>query len=620
MFRNTIAALIAVAAVAAPATAQHPTFSLDTLRVGVGSRTMADLASTTRTVDVVTVERIAQLPVRTLNEVLAYTLGVDLQSRSPAQADLSLRGSSFEQVLVLVDGVRMSDAQTAHFDLDLAIPLSEIERIEVLRGPATALYGSDAVGGVVNIVTRRGDDLRVSLDGGSFGTFGIGAAAGVTGRDHALRVSAEARRSDGHREGTDYETIQARLAADTRLAGRTLRADVGLAVRDFAARAFYTPANAPYDEYEETRTATASLAWLAPAGAKFGLEPRLSFRRHDDEYLLDRNDPSLYRNVHTTWRYGGELIARYAATPSVRLAFGGEAYREKLESNSLGEREEDRAALFAEAVAGDAARATLSAGLRADWYSAFGTFVAPSLAGSYGLTDALRLRASVGRSFRAPSWTDRYYVSPANVGSPDLDPERAWEAELGADFAPTTDVRVSVTGFVRDAEALIDWAQPAGEPEAVWRTRNVAEARFHGIEVEAVGARLLGARWTIGATALRFDAANDDAYTSRYVLRPLTRTALIGVERDLLGGLDAAARLSYGRRAGEDVPSVVNGACVAGAEHDFLRADARLGYRWRNARLTLDATNLADARHCDVSGLFAPGRAFSIGVTWGIGR
>src|SRR5690606_10576702 len=128
---------------------------------------------------------------------------VDILPRSPAQADLAIRGASFEQVLVLVDGLRVSDEQTGHFDLDLAVPIDMIERIEILRGPGSTLYGPDAVGGVINIVTRSRPAVRLSALGGGFQTYGGGFAAS-TGGAVALDAAAEYRGSDGHRAGTDY--------------------------------------------------------------------------------------------------------------------------------------------------------------------------------------------------------------------------------------------------------------------------------------------------------------------------------------------------------------------------------------------------------------------------------
>lgn len=602
-----LAPLLALPWLAGSAAAQTPVIELDTVRATVGSRASAGVPVTTRAVQVITADHLAAAPGQTLADALAWALGVDIQPRSAAQADLSLRGSSFEQVLVLVDGVRMSDAQTGHFDLDLAIPLAEIERIEVMRGPATALYGSNAVGGVVQVVTRRGGPgLRASISGGSFGT--LSTALSATAQSDALvgRIAAEYRRSDGHRPGTDDRGLQARAALDARTGRRTLRADLALAARDFGARAFYTPVDAPYDEYEETRTATAALSWLAPTDARLALEPRLSVRRHEDDFLLRRQDPGFYRNQHTSWQFGGELTARYQATHLLDLALGGEVHRDILESTSLGDREEDRAALFAEANVGRIGTAILGLGLRADWHSAFGGFVAPSISGAVWPTERLRLRTSLGRAFRAPTWTERYYVDPANIGDPDLDPERAWESELGADLALGAGIRVGVAGFLRSASGLIDWARPIGAtPTDPWRTRNVSDARFRGLEFDATAIDPLGIRWQAALTTLSLRAEDTGGLVSKYALRPLTRTATLSAERDLLRGLSLTLRAHHARREGED---------------GHLRGDMRVAFQRRGTRLYLDLLNLGDTNYLDVTGMRAPGRALYVGMAWEGGR
>jgi iron complex outermembrane receptor protein len=599
-----LAPLLALPWLAGSAAAQTPVIELDTVRATVGSRASAGVPVTTRAVQVITAEQLATAPGQTLADALAWALGVDLQPRSAAQADLALRGSSFEQVLVLVDGVRMSDAQTGHFDLDLAIPLAEVERIEVMRGPATALYGSNAVGGVVQVVTRRGGSrLQASISGGSFGTMTTALAAAAENDALAARIAAEYRRSDGHRPGTDDRGLQTRAALDARTGRRTLRADLALAARDFGARAFYTAVDAPYDEYEETRTATASLSWLAPADARLALEPRLSARRHEDDFLLRRDDPGFYRNRHTSWQFGGELTARYQASPLLDLALGAEAYRDDLESTSLGDREEDRAALFAEANLGRIGTATLGLGLRADWHSAFGDFIAPSIAGAVWPAERLRLRASLGRAFRAPTWTERYYRDPANIGDPDLDPERAWETELGADLALGAGIRVGVAGFLRSASGLIDWARPTGAtPTDPWHTRNVSDARFRGLEVDAAATDPLGIRWQAALATLSLRAEDTGGLVSKYALRPLTRTASLAAERELGAGLSLALRGYHARRTGENA---------------YLRTDLRLAYEHGGARFYLDLNNLGDERYLDVTGLEAPRRALFLGLSWG---
>lgn len=595
--------LAGLAAAAAPAATQTPPYVLDSLHVTVGSRVSPELPLATRAVEVLTAEDLARRPVRTVHEALASALGVDLLARSPAQADVAIRGGGVEQVLVLVDGVRVNDAQTGHFDLDLAVPLDDIERIEILRGPGSAVYGADAFGGVINIVTRRRarTGMAARADGGSFGSVGAAASAHYGGDAVRAGATAEHRRSDGHRPGTDYEITTAHATVEAPLAGRPLRARVGVARRAFGAAKFYTSPEAPFDEFETTRVLSAAVAWDAPVSAPFALEPRLAVRRHDDDFVLQRDDPAFYRNVHRTWQLGGELTARYAAE-RVRLVVGGEAYRDVLESTSLGDRDAERAALFAEAGTGRSGGSLLSAGLRADWHSAFGAFVAPSVAAAHWLRPDFHLRASVGRAFRAPTWTDRYYSDPANVGDPDLDAERGWEGELGAELAAGR-AAVSLSGFVRTTTSLIDWARPAGaDPTEPWRTMNIESATFRGLELAVEGLTLLGARAAARGTVVSFDAETGGDFESKYALRPLTRQLSLDVEPPTIAGIDLFLRGTYARRPGED---------------GHARVDARLARAFGAARVFVDATNLTDTDYLDVSRMPAPGAAIRVGLEWG---
>src|SRR5690606_10557026 len=162
-------------------------------------------------------------------------LGADLLSRSAAQADFSLRGGSFEQVLILVDGVPVNDQQTGHFHLDVAVPLDAVDRIEILRGPASAVYGSSAVGGVVNIVTTNDASVGARVQGGSFGAYAFGGSASARSDRFRAGVSADHDASDGHRDGTDHRITQARITLGAAIGSSELRADAGMAARDFGA-------------------------------------------------------------------------------------------------------------------------------------------------------------------------------------------------------------------------------------------------------------------------------------------------------------------------------------------------------------------------------------------------
>jgi outer membrane cobalamin receptor len=592
--------------------AQEP-FPIDTVRVEVGSRASAALPVHTRGVQVITRGALERLPVRTIAEALETALGMDVMARSPAQADVAIRGSSFEQILVLVDGVRMSDPQSGHFDLNLAVPLELVERIEVLRGPASALYGSDAVGGVVNVVTRRGSGSAVSAraETGSFGTTVLAGAATLAGRAGWIDVGVDQQRADGHREGTDYRISQLRVAGGVPLGGRTLRLEVARAERDFGAAEFY----ADFPSYEETRTTVATAAWMAAPAARTALELRTSFRRHDDDFVLVRENPGLYRNLHTSEQWGGELTARAELGGGLRLAGGSEGYRDALESTNLGDRAAWRAAGFAEAalLSGPVA---LTGGLRGDWHEEYGNFWAPSLASAWWITGRTKLRASAGRAFRAPSWTERFYSDPQNVGNPDLSPERGWSGELGVDHALAPDLRVGLAGWIREADQLIDWARPVGSTEP-WRTRNVGEARFTGLEVEA-SAPWLGTRWTVHASTMRFSSSAETGFTSKYALRPVDRNVSLSALRVLPLGFEASGRVRYAHRAGEaGLPPTTR--CQVGAAGDRTELDTRVSYRRQHTSIHLDIRNAADAAACDIVAQPTPGRAVFVGVQWGRG-
>ena len=592
-------ALLAAAllGLAAPLHAQDRPIPLDTLRVDASSRAGAEIATGTRAVQVISADEIRRSPARTVGELLQWAFGVDVMPRSPALVDVAIRGSSFEQLLVLVDGVRARDAQTGHFDLDLAVPLDQIERIEIVRGSGSALHGADAMGGVIQLVTRRGTGSAARVEAGSFETRALSLS-------HAMRVGGvradaaiDLQRSEGHRPGTDYETALARLSAGIPLLGRSLEADVGWAKRDFGASRFY----GDYPSYEETRATTASLAWRGAPDARFSLEPLVSARWHEDDFVLWRDQPERYRNRHSTLQAGGELVARYAVSPLLRVAAGGEAYQDRLRSARLGDREETRGALLGEAVAGRVGALTGTAGIRVDHHEAFGAFWSPSFAAAWWPVTGVRIRSSLGRAFRTPTWTERYYQDPANVGDPDLAPERAWSGEAGFDAYPLAGVRVGAVGFLRDATDLIDWAKPAATPTEPWRTRNVEDATYRGLEAEVAVDDLLGIQWVARGSWLSLDASEAPGFTSKYALRPLADVLSLSADRAVARGVTVGVRAQRARRIGESA---------------YDRLDARAAYQLALGRVYADLQNATDERYPDILGVDAAGRSLLVGLEW----
>jgi outer membrane cobalamin receptor len=577
-------------------TAQNPA-SLDTVRVTAASRIPGSLATPFRSVEIIGRERLDRMPALTVSDYLATALGVDVGARSPAQSDVSLRGSTFEQVLVLVDGVRVSDAQTGHFNTDLTVPLDMIERIEIVRGPGSALYGADAVGGVINVVTRRGaggGDARAWR--GSFSS--SGAAANATNAIGSVRLNGggDYSRSSGHRPDTDFKLAQARIGAALDVGGGHLLSDLGIGARDFGAADFY----APYPSHERTRSSTALIRFESRPEAPWNVTATASTRRHSDLFTLVRNDPALYQNRHVSTQSGAEVVARYVPSGSWAVALGGEANDLRLRSARLGDRNETRNALFSEATLGAAHDATVNIGLRMDRSSAYGDFFSPSAAASLPLHSAVSVRGSVSRGFRTPTWTDRFYQDPGNISDPNLKPEHFTAAELGLRLFPTGRATMDIAGFTRDAKDVIEWAKPVGaDASTPWRTMNFASAMYHGIEAQVNAPEILGVDWRISATGLRFKPKGADGFVGKYALRPVTRTF----------GVSATAPLFSGMQATVDGVQLTRKN-----EGSHLLANARAAYAWRGMSLTADVLNLANARYLDASAKDAEGRAIYLGA------
>ena len=575
--------------------AQQVPIPLDTITT-VATRVSPGLSSQTRAVELLTRKRIEELPVRTVAQALRWAFAVDVMARSAAQADISIRGSSFEQVLVLIDGVPMSDPQTGHFDLDLAVPLDQVERIEILRGPASALYGTDAMGGAVNIVTKAAaQPAAARVEGGSFGTVNASLGGGIRVGRTRLAAGAGLGRSDGHRDGTDYRVSQLTITADAPLALGKLAAQFGRSWKDFGAADFY----APFPSYEEVRTTRFAASWIRSLTPVLNVEPRFYLRRHNDHFILDRQDPEFYANTHVSSQIGGETVVRYSGVDGLRLAGGGSIARETLESGNLGDRSQDRWAIFAEAVA-QLGSLTLNLGGRGDGYESHGLVASPSLSAALWLYP-LRLRGSFAGSFRVPTWTERFYEDPVNRGRADLEPERSWTTEIGADLQPLRDSWISVTAFRRKSLNLIDWARRETDGDAVpWETRNVKSATFWGLEAEARGV-IAGADVAVQGSVLKLSSEQADGYISKYALRPLVRDLVLQGGRSL-GPIAVAASMRYRRRAG-------------GEGHWLL--DLRAAVPTGVGELYLDLLNGLGSEYEEITGVRAPGRSVLAGFRTG---
>jgi outer membrane cobalamin receptor len=594
LLRRVRTSVAVTCAAATGLTAQGTTRPLDTVTV-VASRT--HLGDAARVVDVISRVDIARSAAKNVAELLAERLGVDVYTRSAAQADISLRGSTAEQTLVLVDGIRASDAQSSHYALDLAVPLDAIERIEILRGGGSALYGTDAVGGVINIVTRRGaNQTEIRTRAGAFGTAGAAVSGGAQTGAIKLNGSSEYEKSDGYRAGTDYRIGQARATLSGPVGVGQIESHVGVGVRDFGANGFY----GPYNSTERTGTVTADTRWTVPLG-DWVFATTASTRRHTDRFTLIRDNPAIYENLHTSWQSTGELVAR-TTVAGAALALGADGENAQLTSNNLGSRAEWRDAAFAELAVGSAERLSLNLGVRGDHSDNYGGFLSPSLAAAFPVVEGLRLRASASRGFRAPTWTELYYADPTSQGNANLLPEQFWSGDVGARFGRAGGVTLDLGAFARNAQNLIDWVKPADAPAtAKWVATNIGDARYRGVEATMAFPSWRGMESSLSATGLSFTDEQGSGLNGKYALRPVTQQFVARATYAVWEQLRATVELMDARRATED---------------GYVTGNVRLEWRQKRLRVTLDLNNLTNAAWLDASGVDVAGRALYLGIEW----
>jgi outer membrane cobalamin receptor len=596
----TVAGLVAALALAdVPAAGQSTLPSYNQTVVVTAAATPIELGSATRSLTVITREEIEALPARSVADVLRLAASVDVRARGEhgIQSDFAIRGAGFGQMLVLVDGVRLNDAQSGHHNGDIPVPLDVVDRIEIVYGPGSSLFGADAFGGTVNVITRRtSSEPSLSVQGGSFGYAASHGDVGFERGRLQQTIAGSAERSSGFMYDRDFRSagIQARTTIR--------RSSVSLAVldREFGANNFYG-GNRPSREWTNQTLLTADRAFAARSGWRVGT--RASYRTHGDHFVFDQLTPALSNNRHRTHEVLGALTALRSVRANASFAAGAEGGGNWIRSSNLGDHDMGRVSGFAEWRQTLAHRTQVDASIRADHYSEFGTAWSPSVGAGWWPASRLRLRASAGRAFRVPTFTERYYSDPANLARPDVEPETAWAGEGGADIFPANGWMLQATVFGRADRNVIDWLRAT--PLDRWRTYNVRQVSTKGIELAARRTFSGGAFAQLGYTGLDLDAAAVNQlskYLLDYAPRSLTASGLVPVG----GGVRVAPRMEYRRRSRSSGTS------------QYVILDLRVARRLGSMLdLVVDGTNLFDRRYQEIAGVDMPGAAMTVSLAVG---
>lgn len=562
--------------------------------VVTGTAAPVPFESLSRTVRVVTREELAGLPVTSAADAIRLVAGIDVRARGPhgVQVDLAARGATFGQSVVLVDGVRLNNSQTGHHNGDLPVTLDQIERIEVLLGPGSSLYGADAFGGTVNIVTRRAAGApSLTLRAGGDGYLAAAAGAGFAKAGVAQHVSVSADRSDGFEFARDFDTFT--VGSQTRF-GRRTAVDVGVADKAFGANGFY--GDSPSREW--TQQVMTSVQHEIASGPARALSAQVWYRTHRDRFLWDVRRPGLFENLHRTHNATAALRGHAGLGAGWRVSGGLEHAADWIRSSNLGDHQTAHTAAFVEAQGALGPRATLAGGTRVDRYTTVGTAWSPTLSGSLWVSSAVRVRASVARAFRVPTFTERYYRDPMHLATADLSPERAWSTEIAGDWVPHAQWLVTAAAFDRRERDVIDWVRATSSDR--WRTANLRDVRTRGIEASVQ--RVLGEGARVSAE-YAFTDVDPESLTllSKYTLDYARHAFVVGASAPLPWRLAAGARLDARQRTDRDA---------------YLLVDLRLSRPVGSLVVFVDGTNLLDVRYQEIRGVNMPGRWFSAGLQW----
>jgi outer membrane cobalamin receptor len=418
-----------------------------------------------------------------ITDFLRQDTSLNLQSRAGngVQADLSLRGTTYEQTLVLVNGLRVNDPETGHLNLDIPLPLEAISRIDILHGSGSTFYGSDAIGGAVNLITQRpqspgGPSLSLIAKSG-FGNYGSEEQhlrADYAAPRWAEQLTGSRDTSDGFIVDRGYHSNA--LASETWLdLAPNYTTDILLAASDrpYGANQFY----GPYDSWERTK------GWFASIQQQLGPSSVGSFgyRRHSDLFILLLDDPSYYANNHITSSWEGALRRSSELGSNVSLSYGLEADGDSIHSSSLGRHARNQGAGYVNLALRSLGRFSLSIGGREEVFSGGDQTFSPSVAAAYTLTHTIRLRASASHGFRLPTYVDLYYADPSTVGNPNLKPESGWSYEAGLDWTPANG-RLTLTSavFRLQQKDTIDYSK--FDISAPWQATNVQNLNLTGAE------------------------------------------------------------------------------------------------------------------------------------------
>lgn len=606
-----------------------------------GSRAPLTLAETAKIVSVITREDIHRAAAESINDILKLATGVDVRQRGGygVQTDISVRGGNFDQITILLNGINISSPHTGHLSADFPVSPEDIERIEILEGPASRVYGASAFNGVINIVTSRPshDSSAPSLggyakiDGGSYGyanaNGGVSHGSSVGKGRFDGNLSGGYTRYDGATQNSDFTSSRVFYNGGYSSENVTVNAQLGYSYKPYAANTFYGASST--DQWESNERLMAAVNGDIKLGAVH-LMPQAFWNRWFDHYQWHKDNPA-GENYHKVDTYGGGLSAWFASSLG-KTSIGFDMRRESIWSTKLGilQDESEWQSTGGHDATDDVkyknkdARNDLSAFLEHDiilrqWSISIGLLANrntgldhswrfyPGIDIAYRPTDAWKLYASWNMALRMPTFTDLYY-SGANIeGNSNLKPEKTSDLQLGARYAAKAFV-AELQLFYSHKTDMIDWTTYKEANDNIFHSVNFQMDNLGAeINLQFLPQNVWGETCPLRKVGVQYSYIHEDSkydvtvISSKYAMDYLRHKVAINADGRIYRDFNASISWRWQDRIGEANPS-------------YALFDVRLS--WDKPRYTLfaDATNIFNKHYFDYVSIPQPGRQFRAGV------
>ena len=600
--------------------------------VVTASRTPIEAQQAARIVSVITKSEIERSPAQNLNDLLRFVAGVDIRQRGAfgVQADISIRGGTYDQTLILLNGVNVTDTQSGHHNLNLPIDLESIERIEILQGPAAKSFGPNAFNGAINIITGNSKHNHIRASGmfGQYGLYNASANISSTVGNFENFLSISQMSSDGYIKNTDFSNTNIFYQAKYKPKSGTIDFQTGLNAKKFGANSFYS-LKYP-NQYEATKTEFVSIKYQSNTTIKFA--PIFYLRRNLDLFELKRNNDSIPFNHHQTNTAGLNLNVwtthRFGKT-SLGIDFRNEHIISNVLGNTLNVPIEVpgfdsvfytkyytriNTSIYAEhSISWKMLMVT--AGAMAHHSSDFAGFrIYPGIDVSYRLNDYFKLYSSANKTLRMPTFTDMFYKSPNQQGNPGLKPEEAFTLEGGMKYNNSF-LKGNISAFRRWGYNMIDWVKNPSPDSVIWRSMNHTQINFTGMECSlTLTPPKAGTLERIQSVCFSYSFLHADSnrnnMLSKYALDYLSNQITASVDVRIAWKLYNSSRFTYHDR--NSVYQDVKGQVLT--YKPFWLTDTKLYWKENHYTIYTEASNIFNTSYYDFGGTIQPGVWFRGGI------